>query len=46
MDVAEAMIKYAIQKVMERCPDEISFFNSFVDKGLKQRLERKSQYHQ
>ena len=24
---------------MERCPDEISFFNSFVDKGLKQRLE-------
>ena len=39
MDVAEAMIKYAIQKVMERCPDEISFFNSFVDKGLKQRLE-------
>ncbi len=39
MDVAEAMIKYAIQKVLERCPDEISFFNSFVDKGLKQRLE-------
>ena len=39
MDVAEAMIKYAIQKVMERCPDEIDFFNSFVDKGLKQRLE-------
>ena len=39
MDVAEAMIKYAIQKVMERCPDEINFFNSFVDKGLRQRLE-------
>ena len=39
MDVAEAMIKYAIRKVMERCPDEISFFNSFVDKGLKERLE-------
>ena len=39
MDVAEDMIKYAIQKVMERCPDEISFFNSFVDKGLKERLE-------
>ena len=39
MDVAEAMIKHAIQKVMERCPDEIDFFNSFVDKGLKQRLE-------
>ena len=39
MDVAEAMMKYVIEKVMERCPDEISFFNSFVDKGLKERLE-------
>ena len=39
MDVAEAMIKYAIRRVCERCPDEIDFFNSFVDKGLKQRLE-------
>ena len=33
------MIKYAIRRVCERCPDEIDFFNSFVDKGLKQRLE-------
>ena len=24
---------------MERCPDEMNFFNSFVDKGLKERLE-------
>jgi len=39
MDVAEAMIKYVIQKTMERCPDELAFFNSFVDKGLVQRLE-------
>ena len=39
MDTAEAMIKYIIKFVMERCPDEINFFNSFVDKGLKERLE-------
>ena len=39
MDVAEAMIKFIIKRTMERCPDEINFFNSFVDKGLKERLE-------
>ena len=39
MDTAEAMIKYIIKTVLERCPDEIAFFNSFVDKGLKERLE-------
>ncbi len=38
MDTAEAMIKFVIRAVMERCPDEIDFFNSFVDKGLKERL--------
>ena len=39
MDVAEDMIKYVIRYVMDRCPDEMNFFNSFVDKGLKERLE-------
>ncbi len=39
MDNAEAMIKYVIRRVLEKCPDEINFFNSFVDKGLKERLE-------
>ncbi len=39
MDVAEDMIKYIIRFVMEKCPDEMNFFNSFVDKGLKERLE-------
>ena len=39
MDVAEAMIKFIINTVLEKCPDEINFFNSFVDKGLKERLE-------
>ena len=39
MDVAEAMIKYIITTVLTKCPDEINFFNAFVDKGLKERLE-------
>ena len=39
MDVAEAMIKFIIRRTMERCPNELAFFNSFVDKGLKERLE-------
>ena len=39
MDVAEDMIKFIIRQTMERCPDEMAFFNSFVDKGLIERLE-------
>ncbi len=39
MDNAEAMIKFVIRRVMERCPQELAFFNSFVDKGLIERLE-------
>jgi len=38
MNVAENMIKFIISTVLEKCPDEIEFFNSFVDKGLKERL--------
>ena len=29
MDTAEAMIKYVIADVLEKCPDEIDFFNTF-----------------
>ena len=39
MEVAEAMIKHIIRTVMDKCPDEMAFFNSFVDKGLAERLE-------
>ena len=39
LEVMEAMVKHIIRRVLERCPDEINFFNSFVDKGLKERLE-------
>ena len=38
MDNAEAMVKYVIGTVLERCPQEMEFFNSFVDKGLLDRL--------
>ncbi|SHI72821.1 asparaginyl-tRNA synthetase [Dethiosulfatibacter aminovorans DSM 17477] len=39
MDMAEAMIKYIIDYVLENNRDEIEFFNKFVDKGLIERLE-------
>ena len=39
MNLAEDMLKYVIRYVMDHCPDELNFFNSFVDKGLIERLE-------
>jgi len=38
MDVAEAMVKYIIQTVLDRCPEEMEFFNKFIDHGLFERL--------
>jgi asparaginyl-tRNA synthetase len=38
MDLAEAMLKYVITYVMEKCPDELAMLNKFVDKGLIERL--------
>ena len=38
MKLAEDMIKYIIFYVLERAPEEMNFFNSFVDKGLLERL--------
>ena len=39
MELAEAMIKYIIKYVLENAPEEMQFFNNFVDKGLIERLE-------
>ena len=39
MEVAEAMVKYIIRAVLERCPQEMEFFNKFIDKGLLERLD-------
>ncbi len=38
MAVAEGMLKYIIRYVLEQAPEEMNFFNQFVDKGLLERL--------
>ena len=38
MELAEDMVKYIINYVLEHCPEEMEFFNAFVDKGLLERL--------
>ena len=38
MDTAEAMIKFVVSYVMEKCPAELQFFNKFIDNGLIERL--------
>lgn len=40
MDVAEDMIKYVIDYLLENNPDEMEFFNRFIDEGLFDRLEQ------
>ncbi len=39
MNIAEAMTKYVIKHVLENAKEEMEFFNSFVDKGLLERLD-------
>ena len=38
MDLAEEMIKYIFSYVLENCPEEMEFFNKFVDNSLLDRL--------
>lgn len=38
MMLAESMLKYVINYVLENAPEEMAFFNNFVDKGLLDRL--------
>jgi len=38
MILAESMIKYVIRYVLENAPEEMAFFNNFIDKGLIERL--------
>ena len=38
MMLAESMLKYVISYVLENAPEEMAFFNNFVDKGLLDRL--------
>ncbi len=39
MMLAEAMLKHVIRYVLENAPEEMNFFNQFVDKGLIERLQ-------
>ena len=38
MILAESMLKYIIRYVLENAPEEMAFFNNFIDKGLLDRL--------
>lgn len=38
MDVAERLIKYLIKYILQELPEEMEFFNKFIDKGLLERL--------
>ena len=40
MDIEEDFLKYIVKYVLDNCPDEINFFNKFVEKGLKEKLEK------
>lgn len=42
MELAEAMLKYIIDYCLENAPEEMAFFNQFVDKGLLERLHHVS----
>ena len=39
MDTAEDMVKYVLSYVLEQCPEEMNFFNQFIDNGLLERLD-------
>ena len=38
MNLAEEMLKFIFSYVIEKCPEEMEFFNNFIDKGLLDRL--------
>ncbi len=40
MDIEEDFLKYIVKYVLDNCSDEINFFDKFVEKGLKEKLEK------
>lgn len=40
MEVIEKCLKYCFQKIMERCPEEMSFFDKMIQKGVIERLQK------
>ena len=39
IEIAEEMIKYVIRDVMEKCPEELAFFEQRFEKGLREKLQ-------
>ncbi|MBQ2946708.1 MAG: asparagine--tRNA ligase [Bacilli bacterium] len=40
MNIMESMLKYVVNYVLENCPEEMKFFDSFVEKGLIEKLTK------
>ena len=40
MDTMEDMLKYVVKYVLDTCPDEMDFFDKFVENGLKEKLNK------
>lgn len=40
MDIEEDFLKYVVEKVLERCPDELAFCDKFIENGLIEKLHR------
>lgn len=40
MDIMEEMLKYVVKYVLDNCSDEVNFFDKFIEKGLKEKLEK------
>ena len=40
MDIEEDMLKYIVKYVLDKCPDEMEFFDKFVEKGLLDKLHK------
>ena len=38
MDIMESMLKYVVKYVLDNCPNEMEFFDKFVEKGLLDKL--------
>lgn len=40
MNIEEDFLKYVVKAVLERCPEEMEFFDKFVENGLIEKLKR------
>ncbi len=45
MDIMEDMLKFVVKYVLDNCPSEMKFFDTFVEKGLIEKLEKLVKSH-